>query len=509
MLPRIRYNLAANYLGIACNTVVNILFVPWYLKYLGVEAYGVIGFFTSIQSVLLLLDLGLSQTFNREVAALSTKDDHCQALRDLTVTFAGIYWIIAFFAGFLFVLLAPFFAKHWLNASALSVSSIRNASIVMGFVIVLRWPGTIYSGGLLALQQQISVNLVNSTFAILRGVGSLVILKYISSSLEAFFLWQFLTTLGNTLVFRIIIYRRLAILPNTAHFRFELLKERFRFVAGVSGINMIALALTQVDKLVISKMVSLEEFGYYSLAATLGGVTSIVVSPVITVFVPRITSFIGILSKENQVSHYFHSACQMLALLIIPLVQTVAIYSSDVLLLWTNDKVIAKNVGLILQIFILGSMLNSLMNLPYQMQIAFKRTRLVFVYNSIALLMFVPLVIVLIGNYGVLGGAVSWLALNLSYVIIASRMMFKREIPKEYLPWLKWSVLVPLFTAGAIAGLLNIIFTTGFLDGYPVYRMLLSFSASFSVLSLLLPKPRGLLMDKARKFISIYNGCIT
>ena len=50
--------------------------VPLYLKYLGLEAYGLIGFFATIQALFLILDMGMSPTMNREIARCSASSPH-------------------------------------------------------------------------------------------------------------------------------------------------------------------------------------------------------------------------------------------------------------------------------------------------------------------------------------------------------------------------------------------------------------------------------------------------
>jgi O-antigen/teichoic acid export membrane protein len=154
--PRLRNNIAANYAGAGWGALMSFVFVPWTIKYLGVEAYGIIGFFASIQAVLYLLDMGLSLTFSREIASLSGKGDSGQAMRDLTRTFATVYWGIALLAGLLFVGFAPLFAHYWLKAEAISTTTITYATLIMGLSIIARWPGNIYSGGLTGLQRQVA-----------------------------------------------------------------------------------------------------------------------------------------------------------------------------------------------------------------------------------------------------------------------------------------------------------------------------------------------------------------
>ena len=72
----LKKNIVANYIGQFYNIIIGIVMVPFYLEYLGAEAYGLVGFFALVQSWMALLDMGLSPTLSREVAKIkSTSND--------------------------------------------------------------------------------------------------------------------------------------------------------------------------------------------------------------------------------------------------------------------------------------------------------------------------------------------------------------------------------------------------------------------------------------------------
>src|SRR2546430_4078970 len=48
--------------------LIGIAMVPLYLKYMGIEAYGLVGFFAMVQAWSQVLDFGLSPTLGREAA---------------------------------------------------------------------------------------------------------------------------------------------------------------------------------------------------------------------------------------------------------------------------------------------------------------------------------------------------------------------------------------------------------------------------------------------------------
>ena len=66
----LKKNIVASYATQIYVTLVGILILPLYLKYLGAEAYGLVGLFTMLQAWFNLLDMGLTPTVARETALL-------------------------------------------------------------------------------------------------------------------------------------------------------------------------------------------------------------------------------------------------------------------------------------------------------------------------------------------------------------------------------------------------------------------------------------------------------
>src|SRR5256885_8732449 len=64
----LRRNIAVNYASQVYVALIGIAMVPLYLKYMGIEAYGLVGFFAMVQAWSQVLDFGLSPTLGREAA---------------------------------------------------------------------------------------------------------------------------------------------------------------------------------------------------------------------------------------------------------------------------------------------------------------------------------------------------------------------------------------------------------------------------------------------------------
>ena len=63
----LKRNLIANYIGQGWRFLISLAFVPLYIKYLGIEAYGLIGIFAMLQAWLGLLDMGMKPALGREI----------------------------------------------------------------------------------------------------------------------------------------------------------------------------------------------------------------------------------------------------------------------------------------------------------------------------------------------------------------------------------------------------------------------------------------------------------
>ena len=57
--------------------------------------------------------------------------------------------------------LSPFIAHHWVNAGQLPPKTIEQAVLILGIVISLQMAAGFYSGGLMGLQRQVLLNLIN------------------------------------------------------------------------------------------------------------------------------------------------------------------------------------------------------------------------------------------------------------------------------------------------------------------------------------------------------------
>lgn len=438
---------------------MGLAFVPLYIKYLGMEAYGLIGVFAILQAWLTLLDMGMTPTLSREMARYTAGAHTAQSIRDLLRSLEVICFAIALLIMIVVWLSATWFSVNWLQAEKLPVEEVAQAIAIIGIVVALRFVESLYRGAILGLQKQVWLSAVGSGLATLRGGGAVCVLVWVRPSIEAFFIWQGLVSVVTILAFAFAVYRHLPPFAQAAKFSWLQLKNIWRFAGGMMATTLLVLLLMQVDKIILSRMLSLEMFGYYTLAGTAATVLSLLTIPITQAYYPH---FIELVAKEDTVGliKIYHQGAQLVGVLIVPAALILVFFGEKILLLWTGDAVLADKAAPLLTLLALGMMFNSLMSIPYMLTLAYGWPGFAVRQNFVAVIILVPAILWATPRYGAIGAAWIWVILNAGYVLIAAHYLHRHLLINEKWRWYKRDVALPLVTAFAAGGLLTLILPT-------------------------------------------------
>ena len=498
LLSPLKKNIAANFVGSIWQALMGLAFIPLYIKFMGIESYGLIGIFATLQIIFGLLDLGLGSTLTREMARLSALPHKAQEMRNLVRTLETLYWIVAVFVGIIIIILSSFISHYWIKAGQLSPQTIQQAILIMGLVMIFHMPIGFYSGGFIGLQKQVLLNVINVFMSTLRGAGAILILWLVSPTIQAFLLWQTGISIINTFLLALLLWRELPYSGSRAIFQKQLIKKVWRFAAGMSGISILAVILTQLDKVILSKILSLEMFGYYMLASMAAMSLSRLFTPVFSSIYPRLTQLVSINDQEG-LKQLYHKSCQLIAVLILPAAIVIAFFSYEVILLWTQNPATAETTHFILSIMICGTAINGLMHPPYALQLAFGWTKLSLLKTFISVILLGPFIIYMTKQYGITGAAVPWLILNIGLFFIEIPIMHFRLLRKEMWPWYWQDVGVPLIACLCIAGLGRLFFVSTTSQLMMLQYLIILSVVTFGIAAITVPLTRSRLLNQMLK----------
>ena len=453
-MASIKKNIVANLLGKIWGAALAILLIPQYIKYLGIESYGLVGFYGTLIGSMAVLDLGLSTTLNRELAKYKSENRLVKDIRNLTFSLECIYWSTGLFICFLIMFLSGFISSHWVKVEHLPLTEVKRSVILMGAVIAFQWPISLYSGGLTGLEKQVLNNGITIIMTTLRAAGVIIILKYFSATLQSFFLWQVSISLLYVLVMRKSLWKALPFYNMKSTFSKKQIKIIWRFAAGMTGISIVTFFLAQIDKIVLSKILTLTQFGYYTLAFTIATSITLIASPVSITFFPQFSKLIAG-GEQEELKRLYHQACKLISTCIFPICFVLIFFMKDILKIWTNNSVTTENTCLMTQILLSGSLLNSLMVMPYNLLIASGWTRFTIYQNSIAAIILVPLLFLLTNKYGALGATFVWVIVNAGYIFISQPIMHRKLLKNELFTWYWDDILVPMLPSLVVVVLIK------------------------------------------------------
>jgi O-antigen/teichoic acid export membrane protein len=226
-------------------------------------------------------------------------------------------------------------------------------------------------------------------------------------------------------------------------FNKKVLSEIWRFAAGMTGISLLATILTQLDKVLLSKLLTLSEFGYYTFAATVAAVLFRLIGPVFTAYYPRLTELVSKNDKLGE-AYAYHQGSQLMAVVILPVAVVLAFFSKEILELWTNNPNMALHASLLVSLLTIGNALNGLMHIPYALQLAHGWTKLAFFQNIVAVVVLAPAIYFATLRWGTIGAASVWIAINSGYILITIHIMHRRLLRNEKWSWYFSDVIKPL-----------------------------------------------------------------
>lgn len=446
---RVARNLTVGFGATLWSALIGLAVVPVYLHYLGVEAYGLVGFYLAMQAAFQVLDLGLGPTISREVARAEVAGS-LPAVRDLLRTLGLFYWGMAGLIALAVGLGASWIGTEWLQGRALAPETIVGAVALIGANIALRFPTSLYTGVVIGAHRLAEVSIINALASTVAAIGAVLVLGFVSPTIEAFFVWQLLVVAVVVVAMRSAAWRVLGG-AGGARFDWSTLRGVWRFSAGMGAVTLVSIILSQLDKLVLSRAVSLEDLGLYTLAGFAARLLAMLVAPVFNTVYPRLTALLAAGDSDGVIATYTIGT-RLLLTVMMPLALFLSVFAAEVFTLWTGNAAISTTIVPVVQLLLLGNVMNSVMVFPYALQLASGQSRLAALIAAILLVGFVSLLLWLVPIWGIVGAAAAWAALNIAYVPFGTLLTHRMMLPGVGRRWLMADVGIPSLLALVIVG---------------------------------------------------------
>lgn len=438
MQASLKLNVIASYISQIYLIIISIAILPLYIKYMGAEAYGLVGFFAMLQGFFNLLDFGLTPTISRQTAEYNATKKNSLAYRQLFRALNLIFIIIASIGGGILFLLHEYIALEWLNIKMLNMNDVAFSLQVMAFSIALRWMTGLYRGVISGFERIIWLSVVNSIIATLRFPGVLLYMYFFGFDLVNFFIFQLFVAILEFALFSTLCYRLLPKIGNDQTIGWSIMpvKPLLGFALTIAFTSSIWVLITQLDKLVLSGILPLDNYGYFTLAVLVAGGVLQLSSPISAPIMPRLAK-LYVEKNHLQFRKLYLDATQFITVVVVTAGIVLAALAEPVLYAWTGDKILSSHAAPILTLYALGNALLALGAFPYYLQYAKGNLKYHFIGNILFAIILIPSIVWAAKNYGGIGAGWVWLVMQLFYIVIWVSYVHIKIEPGINLKWYK------------------------------------------------------------------------
>jgi O-antigen/teichoic acid export membrane protein len=212
-------------------------------------------------------------------------------------------------------------------------------------------------------------------------------------------------------------------------------------------------------------MLPLETFGYYSVAATVASGLLYLMAPISLTLLPRFTELLAKKQHDDLVRTY-HVSAQLMAVVLTPVALVLAMFSHEVIALWTHSASIAQRTSTVAAILVMAMLLFTLVDIPYMLQLAQGRARLAVYTNLASVALYVPMLAVLVPRYGLIGGAVPLLVLYAAKLVIWAPLMHSVILPGEWARWFFGDVARPVVATATVTIVARLLLPRGLFSSF-------------------------------------------
>lgn len=344
------------------TSVISIILIPHIIKAVGIESYGLVGFFSVMVACLSILDAGVGGVLTREsIISQESKGKY----KDFLIIYKKI--IILFLSISIMVSIIGYLVSHnfgsvWLKSS-LDSDVIANCMTLMFCVFSLRYIQGPFRSILLSNESQTlitSITLLNITIS---QPIALFLLVFLNKGIVFYFYIQLIAALITTLLMFFFSWKATTKTNNRLKSTLEFkndnelthssLRRMITFALQLSLLSILWVFVNQSDKLTLSRVMNLSDYGIYSVAISVVGVLSILSDPINQYLQPKLTKCYFD-KKYGDFTKYFFNSLFFIMILSIPLSAFFITYSEQIVYIWSNDAQLSNKVAVYLPWLFLG-----------------------------------------------------------------------------------------------------------------------------------------------------------
>jgi O-antigen/teichoic acid export membrane protein len=400
----LKNNTLWNLIGSGAPMLLGIVIIPYLIKEIGVEAFGILTLIWALIGYFSLFDFGLGRALTQQVASnliLGTE----KQLRTLIKTGLLLTLCTGIIGGIVLLACSYQLSYQWLNVSV----KLRETTFYCLLIAALGIPLTTITSGLKGILEAYedfkSVNLLR----ILLGIAN-----FSFPALSVMIFGDKLDYIAISLVLsRLIVFIAHLFLVSkkiTQYWQAEMgdrenIKKLLSFGAWMTMSNIISPLMVTADRFIISSVLGASLVAYYTVPFEMLIRVLIIPASLTTALFPRLISLSQTSLKESK--DLYEKSLKFVSAIMFFVCCIISIASFWGLSLWLGQD-FANNSWYIASILSVGILFNGIAQIPHASIQASGNVKVTALLHLIELILYIPLLFIFLKHFGLLGAAIVW-----------------------------------------------------------------------------------------------------
>ncbi len=397
--------------GYTVTSIIMFLTIPYLIKKLGTEVYGIYVLLTSIGGYYGLLDLGLGQGITKFIAEYNEKNETHNIIKSINA--ALLLQIVLGLSISIILVLFSDAILHFLNISNEYYPVVKNSF----FVCTIGFFFTMISGTFNAIMAGFQRYDITSKIDVMMNIGinvSLVIVLMLGKGLFEIVCVTIGYSFVGCCVYFFFVTRQMRNTPWIFIVDIQQFKSIFQFSGFLFLSKLAGTFSTYFVRFIISSFLSPVAVTYYVVPTRLiSAIGGFLMSASNAVF--PYSSAINAKNNKEEIHEFFIRATQIFLSFSFPLALFLFAFSRQILTVWVG-KDFSENAWMVLSILSFSSMIGSTSVIPNLIIMGMGNSRLIGLFSIISIILYIILFPIFVKLWSVIGIAFAMLVVSLSLI---------------------------------------------------------------------------------------------
>jgi len=397
------HNMLLNLIGQGLPLLVGVVSVPFIIRGLGTDRFGLLSLYWLVLGYFAIFDLGLGRATTKFVAEALGKGEEKEIPR-IAWTSVTVQALFGLLGSMVLIALTPLLVGRILNVPPELIGEAKVMFYILAPSVPIILISSSFQGILEAFQRFDLVNAVKIPSSTLTFLLPLLGL-YFGFRLPGIVMLTLLARIGALLVYIMLDFR---IMPQLRKYSgsLSLFPHLFSFGGWVTVTNIVGPILVYLDRFLIGSLLSMASVAYYSAPYEMVTRLSIISTSLSVTLFPAFSSLEGVENKE-KIGTIFARSVKYILLTLGPVVLIVMLFARDILGLWLGTEFLLEST-IVLQVLALGVLINSLAHTPFALLQGVGRPDLPAKFHLFELLIYIGIAWLLVSKWGINGAAMAW-----------------------------------------------------------------------------------------------------